>query len=205
VTLARIVVRSTGAGILALSCVAGCASHSRPAVQASRYAATQVSGATIESQDPALAKALLKLRIAPSPAQHRAAADEYKRLGILDYAFDHLTAATRLNPKDAAAYDARARIWRDWGFPAFGVGDATRAVYYAPWSPAAHNTLGTLLAAAGQQDEARREFATALALDPNASFAQSNLCVLDARRGEDAAAIGRATTQCRVAAMNSAK
>jgi tetratricopeptide (TPR) repeat protein len=135
-------------------------------------------GATAETQDPTLAAALLRLSLVRTPAQHRAVAEEYRRLGIMDTAFDHLSAATRLDPRDAAAFDARARIWRDWGFPELGLGDSARAVFYAPRSAAAHNTRGTLLAAAGLMEEARREFATALALDPGASFARANLCLL---------------------------
>jgi tetratricopeptide (TPR) repeat protein len=135
-------------------------------------------GTTVEAQDPALAAALLRLALVPTPAHHRAVADEYRRLRILDAAFDHLSAATRLNPRDAAAYDARARIWRDWGFPQLGMGDSARAVFYAPRSAAAHNTRGTLLAAAGLKEEALREFEAALALDPDASFARVNWCRL---------------------------
>ena len=119
-----------------------------------------------------------RLALVPTPAHHRAVADEYRRLQILDAAFDHLSAATRLNPQDAAAYDARARIWRDWGHPELGMADSARAVFYAPRSAAAHNTRGTLLAAAGLKEEALREFEAALALDPNASFARVNLCRL---------------------------
>jgi tetratricopeptide (TPR) repeat protein len=137
-------------------------------------------GSTIEAHDPKLSAALLKLRLLPSAAQHRAAADEYRRLGVLDAAFDQLSAAIQLDPRDAAAYDGRARIWRDWGAPAMGMGDASRAVYYAPRSAAAHNTLGTLLAATDRREDARREFITAVALDPSASFAQANLATLDA-------------------------
>ena len=96
----------------------------------------------------------------------------------MDTAFDHLSAATRLDPRDAAAYDARARIWRDWGFPELGMGDSARAVFYAPRSAAARNTRGTLLAAAGWKAEALREFEAALALDPEASFARENVCRL---------------------------
>ena len=56
------------------------------------------------------------------------------------------------------------------------MGDSARAVFFAPRSAAAHNTRGTLLAAAGLEVEARREFEKALALDPNAGFARANLC-----------------------------
>ena len=109
---------------------------------------------------------------------HRAVADEYRRLKILDAAFDHLSAATRIDPRDAAAYDARARIWRDWGVPELGLADSARAVYYAPRSAEAHNTRGTLLAAAGMRTEAAREFEAALRIDPGATFARTNLCLL---------------------------
>jgi lipoprotein NlpI len=64
--------------------------------------------------------------------------------------------------------------------------DASRALYYAPKSAAAHNTMGTLLSAVGQQDAARRAFETALALDPSASFARENLRRLAALTGQPA-------------------
>jgi len=156
-------------------CVPGCSLHTRPA--AARPVQKAI-GVTVEAQDPALAAALVRLALIPTPEHHRGVADEYRRLQVLDAAFDHLSAATRLDPRDAAAYDARARIWRDWGFPELGMGDSARAVFYAPRSAAAHNTRGTLLAATGLTEEARREFEAALALDPDASFARANLCRL---------------------------
>lgn len=165
-------------GAVALSllvCVSGCSLHARPTQPA---AAAKTFGSTVESHDPALAAALLRLALLPTPAHHRAVADEYRRLRIMDAAFDHLNAATRLDPRDAAAYDARARIWRDWGYLSLGMADSARAVFYAPRSAAAHNTRGTLLVAAGMKEEARREFEAALALDPDASFARTNLCQL---------------------------
>jgi Tfp pilus assembly protein PilF len=172
-------VRTLGVALLALTCAAGCSSHRRPDANPSGHLSTQKTmSPTVEAQDPRLGTALLNVRLAPSAAAHRAAADEYKRLGILDTAFDHLTAAVRLDPHDAVAYDARARIWRDWGFPAWGLGDAERAVYFAPSSAVAHNTLGTMLAALGNPGAARHEFERALVLDPHASFALSNLCLV---------------------------
>jgi tetratricopeptide (TPR) repeat protein len=159
-------------------CVQGCATHARPAIRPAQGA--QTLGARIETQDKALANALLALAMVPSAANHRAVADEYRRLHILDTAFDHLTAAVTIDQGDAAAYDARARIWRDWGFPDLGMGDAARAIYYAPRSPAAHNTRGTLFAALGWHAEARREFEAALTLDSTATYAQENLRYLNA-------------------------
>lgn len=162
--------------MLTLVCAQGCAARRASVLP---QTAKSFAGQTLESSDPQLKAALLKLRFFPSAAQHRAAASEYRRLGVLDTAFDHLTAAIRMDRKDAAAYDARARIWRDWGAPQLGMGDAARAVVYAPQSAAARNTLGTLLLANGQPEEARREFVKALALDPSASFARENLDRLD--------------------------
>jgi tetratricopeptide (TPR) repeat protein len=169
----------TAALLLALS-LSGCSLHPRTDSRPTPAARTSQSviGATIEAQDPALAAALLRLNLLTTAAHHRAVADQYRRLGILDAAFDHLSAAARLNPRDAAAYDARARIWRDWGFPELGMGDCARAVFYAPRSAAAHNTRGTLLAAAGLMEHALREFEAALALEPNATFARVNKCRL---------------------------
>ena len=144
-------------------------------------------GATVESSDPALARALTRLVLMPSADAHRRVAHEYRRLRIDDAAFDHLRAATKLAPADATAYDELARIWRDWGFPHMGMGDSARAVFYAPRSAVARNTRGTLLAALGQREEARREFEAALALDPGAGFAAENLCRLDRLAGKASA------------------
>lgn len=131
---------------------------------------------TVESWNPRLSAALLKLAFQPTAEQHRRVALEYRRLNILDRAYAHLDAAIRLEPDDAAAFDARARIWRDWGFAQQGLNDATRAVRLAPASAAAANTLGTLWQALGNAAEARRWYEHALMLDPGAAFAMNNLC-----------------------------
>lgn len=177
--MAMVSVRSVAVALGLFVCLSACAAQPRAAVRPAKPAGApsqKALGGTIESQDKALGAALVVLNLAPSPEHHRAVAGEYRRLGILDAAFDHLTAATRLDPRDAAAYDARARIWRDWGFPELGMADSARAVFFAPNSAAAHNTWGTLLAAAGFNAEAKREFEAALALDPQAAFARANLC-----------------------------
>jgi tetratricopeptide (TPR) repeat protein len=170
--------RTIGIGLSIAALAQGCAmNNARPPFDRDLHLQTSF-GVTVESHDKALADALVGVRLAPSPERHRAVAAEYRRLHIDDAAFDHLTAATRLNPTDAAAYDERARIWRDWGFPHLGMADASRAVYFAPMSAEAHNTRGTLLAAMGQIDLAREEFRTALRLDERATFAARNLCLL---------------------------
>jgi len=131
---------------------------------------------TIEGFDQTLAKALQTLTVEPSAASHRAVASNYVRLGILDVAHEHFSAAVALDPRDAASLDGLARIWRDWGFPHLALPDAYRALHYAPDSPSVHNTLGTVLQALGRRAEARAHFEKALALDVTAAYALSNLC-----------------------------
>ena len=131
---------------------------------------------TIESSDAAFAAALLGVSTQPTAANHRDVAARYVRLGILDQAHEHFSAAVVLDPTDAASWDGLARIWRDWGFPHLALADAYRAVYYAPDSPAVHNTVGTVLQALGKWPAARAQFEQALALDVTAAYALSNLC-----------------------------
>ena len=147
------------------------------------------SALTLETQDPALAKALLLLEAAPSAARHRDVADAYLRLGVSDQAHEHLSAAVKLDPHDAGSWDRMARIWRDWGLPHLGLSDAHRAVYYAAASPAAHNTLGTILHALGRRDDARTQFERALRLDPTAAYALNNLCYTWTLEGQVRAAV----------------
>jgi tetratricopeptide (TPR) repeat protein len=141
------------------------------------------TGPTIEGQDARLAAALAAFDAAPSAGAAVRVSAEYRRVGVLDAAFDHVEAALEREPRHPALLDARARIWRDWALPQFGLADATRAVYFAPDWPAAHNTLGTLLYALGQPDEARRSFEAARSLDPGAAYVLNNLCYLELMGG----------------------
>ena len=131
---------------------------------------------TIESTDSQLAGALLASAILPSAAAYRRVAREYRRVGVLDQAHEYFGRAVTLEPTDAASYEALARIWRDWGTPALGLADAYRAVHYAPDSPSAANTLGTMLQALGYVADAKEWYGRALALDPHAWYALNNLC-----------------------------
>jgi len=131
---------------------------------------------TVETSDPSLAEALVALEIQPTAVSHRTVGARYVRLGILDQAHEHFSTAVALDPTDAASWDGLARIWRDWGFPHLALSDAYRAVYYAPDSPAVHNTVGTVLQALGKWAAARAQFEHALALDVTAAYALSNLC-----------------------------
>jgi Flp pilus assembly protein TadD len=149
----------------------------------------------IEASAPTLAAALLVLEARPSAARHRTVAREYLRHGILDVAHEHFSEAVALDRRDAAAWDGLARIWRDWGFAHLALPDAYRAVYFAPDSAVAHNTLGTVLQALGRRIEARRQYEQALALDVTAAYALTNVCygwVLDGETAKAAAACGKA-------------
>jgi tetratricopeptide (TPR) repeat protein len=146
----------------------------RAKAERARPADNQV--ATIELSDRSLAEALLAVKIQPSASSHRTVAGRYVRLGVLDVAHEHFSAAVALDPTDAASWDGLARIWRDWGFPHLALADAYRAVYYAPDSPTVHNTLGTVLQALNKRHAARAQFEQALALDVTAAYALSNLC-----------------------------
>ena len=141
---------------------------------------------TLESQDERLQAALLAVTIAPRAETYRLLAREYRRLGVMDKAHEHFSDAVRLDPSDAASYDALARIWRDWGAAKLGLADAYRAVYYAPKSAAAANTLGTLLQATGNIDSAKLWYARAVHLDKDAWYALNNLCYAAVLTGEAA-------------------
>jgi tetratricopeptide (TPR) repeat protein len=133
----------------------------------------------LEERESDLAAALQQFRSKPTSEASRRVAQEYRRLGVMDTAHAYYSRAIELDRTDAASYDGRARIWRDWGMAQLGLGDSYRAVHYAPRSAAAHNTLGTLLAALGSWTSARAEFARALGLDPSALYAAANLCYVD--------------------------
>ncbi len=153
------------------------------ALSAAARPPTQNAADSIETQDPALAAALAVLARTPGAAAHRLVAEQYRRLRVLDLAHSHLTTALRLDPADGAAYDGRARVWRDFGFPGLGLGDAYRAWHLMPRSPAAANTLGTIFEALGRLSEAREWYGRALGLEPDSAFALNNLCHVETRLG----------------------
>jgi Tfp pilus assembly protein PilF len=131
---------------------------------------------TIENQDPRLAAALLEATARPGLEAYLAVAREYARLKVADRAHDYLRMALAIDRQSAATYDALARLWRDAGAPDVALGDAYRAVHYAPTSPEVRNTLGTVLQAMGLKEAARKQYERALELDPEASYALNNLC-----------------------------
>jgi tetratricopeptide (TPR) repeat protein len=151
-------------------------SAAHPGTQRSK---TSTSGAELAEQwSPALGAAVARHAADPTVRSEVELAQVYRDAGILDQAYDHYEAATRLNPREAAAWDGLARIWRDWGYPGLGLGDAHRAVWADPSSPVARNTLGTILQLLGKTREARDQFARAVALDPGAAYAHYNLAMV---------------------------
>jgi tetratricopeptide (TPR) repeat protein len=146
---------------------------------------------SLESTDPVLRDALAGLGFAPTPAAHFRVAEAYRRAGVLDQAYDHLRASVQIDPRFAAGWDGLARVWRDWGAPGAALGDASRAVYFAPAVAAYRNTRGTVLQALGRWTEARREYEAARTRAPKAAWALSNLCALELEAGRPADARDR--------------
>lgn len=154
-----------------------------------RPVSKQLTGPTVESFDRQLAAALLALEAFPGGETHRRVANEYARIGVFDFAHKHYRAALAFDPRDAAAYDGLARLWRDARLPELALGDAQRAVYYAPKSPEGWNTLGTVLQALGQNRRAGDAYKSVLALQPGAAYALNNLGYLALLDGDSALSI----------------
>lgn len=142
---------------------------------AQRAAEPKAKLPSIEGADPMLREALAALGRSPSPAAHVAVGMAYERLGVTDQAFDHYTDAIRMDRRYAPAWDRRARLWRDWDMIELALADAHRAVYFAPESGEAHNTLGTILERAGQCEAALSTYRKALTLAPEADWARENV------------------------------
>lgn len=139
------------------------------------------TAASVESLYPDLQDAVLAADVSGLPEAHLRAALEYWKLGIWDTAYGHLSSAIAARPRDSATLDLRARLMRDLGYLHFAVVDAHRAVYYAPKSAVARNTLGTILVGLGDLCAAAQQFRAALALDAGAQFARNNLAVVGNR------------------------
>jgi Flp pilus assembly protein TadD len=131
---------------------------------------------TVEQSNPTLAVALADLGASPSAAALRRVANAYQQLRILDAAYAYYTRALSVDRRDVAAFDGRARVWRDAGFPFNGLSDAYRALYLAPRSAAVVNTLGTLFEAGGDLRHARELYEQAHQLAPAERYPLINLC-----------------------------
>ena len=138
----------------------------------------------VETQDPRLAGALVLAAAVRTPENLVAVAYRYQQLRILDKALDYYSAAVAIDPKNAPAYDGRARIWRDWGRLNEALGDATRSTFISPDDAVGWNTMGTVLQRLNRRREARDAFTRSIALAPGEPHAWNNLCymsILEAR------------------------
>ena len=154
--------------------------------------------ATLESRDRELAADILLVASAPTAERHRNLAERYRLRGVLDAAYRHFNRALALEPRNADAYEGLARVWRDWGLPHLGLGDAYRATFYAPRSAAAQNTYGTLMQALGRNADAKVAYELASTLDPGAAYAVNNLCYVSFLDGRVDAAIEACTKAVRM-------
>ena len=136
---------------------------------------------SIEALDPQLREALAALASHPTAPAHVRVGQEYWRLKVYDAAYDYFSDALRLNPKSIGAWEGRARVWRDWRLTAPALSDVYKARFYGPDRPEVLNTLGTILEQAGQCSAARDAYASALKLNPSASWARDNLQRLQGR------------------------
>jgi tetratricopeptide (TPR) repeat protein len=134
-----------------------------------------------ESTDARLREALEALTKKPTAAAHIRVAREYHRLKVFDDAISHFDAAVDLERRNAPAFEGRARVWRDTGLLAQALADANRAIYFAPGTAGHRNTLGTILEALGQFEQARLAYERTLTLDPGAGYAEENLRELPLR------------------------
>ena len=144
---------------------------------------------SLETRDSAIAAELLQVSNQPTAERYRSLAEHYRERGVLDAAYRNFNRAIAINPRDGAAYEGLARVWRDWGLPQLAVGDAHRALYYAPQMASARNTFGTLMQALGQYKEARAAYELASRLEPDAAYPVNNLCYLAFVQGHIDAAI----------------
>jgi tetratricopeptide (TPR) repeat protein len=133
------------------------------------------SASTIEVLQPQLRAALAGLEAARSAGAHVRVGQAYYGSGVLDSAMEHFDRALEMDARSAAAYDGRARVWRQWGLLGLAIGDAHRAVYFAPRSAEARNTLGTILIALGDSAGGAGAYRCAVHLDPSAAWARTNL------------------------------
>ena len=149
----------------------------------------------LESQDPALAAALLRAAQARTPERLVAVGDRYYDLGIRDRAMEFYAESLRRDRRFVAALDGAARTLRDWGQLAEALGHAHRATYFAPGSPVAWNTLGTIFQALDRHEAAAQAYRRAIAVDGTAVYARSNLCYLALIDGD----MDTGLDQCRAA------
>ncbi len=83
---------------------------------------------TIETSDPELASALLRLALIETAENHRMVAAAYRKAGVTDYAYRHYQRALRLEPCDSLRVRGAGADLARLGMPESALGDAYRAI-----------------------------------------------------------------------------
>ena len=167
----------------------GGAAVSAPSVTAPAASAPAAPELNLEKRDAVLAAALLRLALPHGAEELAVVADRYYQMGVRDKALEYYSQSLRRDRTSVRGLDGTARVWRDWGQLDQALGSAHRAVYFAPASPEAWNTLGTIFQALDQNALAAAAYSRALSLDAKAVYARSNLCYLALAEGQTERAI----------------
>ena len=132
----------------------------------------------METRDPAIAAEVLLALSQPTAERYRNVAERYRERGVLDAAYRNFNRAIALNPRDGAAYEGLARVWRDWGLPGLALRRRAPRRLLRATVGIRGNTYGTVMQALGQHDNARAAYEAASRLEPQAAYAVNNLCYL---------------------------
>jgi Flp pilus assembly protein TadD len=108
----------------------------------------------------------------------------YGELKMYPEAIDALERCIKLKPDDYYAMSNLAVIMMNTGKPAEALRFAKQAVDTEPAYVNGHITYGSMLAMSKRYDEAEKEFAEALRLDPNNATARENLDKVKAAKGQ---------------------
>lgn len=191
---ARLVaVAALSAAVAASACASGDRRGQRVPAVTPRPASAPVT-ASLEQRDVRLQELLQRASSSRTAAALAAAAYRYYELGVRDQALDYFSASLSLDRAFVPALDGKARVWRDAGHADLALTSAHTAIYFAPRSAEAWNTLGTILQSLNRPDDAARAYRRAIDLDAGAAYARNNLCYLSILRDARAAA-----PQCRAA------
>jgi hypothetical protein len=151
----------------------------RPASQRSGGTLSQ----TLESSDHRLAASLFMVAALPNASNYRAAAIEYRRLGVLDKSFEYFDRAAALDPTDArfarrhGADSGETGGHRSW--------DSERRTGPSITRPTLHPLpirWALCFRRSAVSRKPNRWYRTAWTLDPNGWYALNNLCYVQILR-----------------------
>jgi len=103
----------------------------------------------------------------------------FRNLGEYQRAISDYSAALKYAPDDAMIYANRANARRELGELKKALGDADRAIAIDNTRPASFYTRGAVLEAAGQYDNARKDYMMAVSLAPKNMDYQKAVLLLD--------------------------